>query len=89
MAWVYILNTESGKYYIGSTGNLVKRLEHHRGKHTPSTKALVFKECILSQEYTTLKEAREIEKRLKRMKRRDYIEKIIKDGYIRISPTLR
>jgi hypothetical protein len=37
-----------------------------------------------SQEYQTLREARKIERKLKRLKRKDYIEKIIKDGYIKI-----
>ncbi len=89
MAWVYILSTESGKYYIGSTENITQRLKHHKGGFTPSTKSMVFKDCLLTQEYQTLGEARLIEKRLKSFKRRDYIEKIIKDGYIRIQPTLR
>jgi predicted GIY-YIG superfamily endonuclease len=40
----------------------------------------------LSQEYPTIEEARKIERKLKKLKRKDYISKIIKDGYIKIKP---
>jgi len=86
MAYVYILKTNSGKYYIGSTTNLEERLKHHQGGHTPSTKKLGRPDLIFSQEYSTLSDARSIEKKLKNLKRRDYIEKIIKEGSIRIKP---
>lgn len=86
MAWVYILKTKSGKYYVGSTTDITARLEHHFGGHTPSTKSLKAEEVLLKQEYKTLKEARLIEKKIKKLKRKDYIEKIVKDGYIKIKP---
>jgi len=84
MAFVYILKTGSGKYYIGSTIDLKIRLKHHRGGHTPSTKKMGDIELAFSQKYKELKDARRIEYRLKKLKRKDYIEKIIKDGFIKI-----
>ena len=87
MAWVYILNTEPGKYYVGSTENLDKRLKHHFANATPSTARLHVRSLALAQRYATLKEARYVEKRIKKLKHRDYIEKMLKDGYIRIAPT--
>ena len=41
MAWVYILRGASGRYYIGSTENLARRLaEHQRGSnHTTAVGA--------------------------------------------------
>lgn len=84
MAWVYILRSEQGRYYIGSTDNLKNRMRHHKGGFTPSTKRLGKVELIFSQEYSTLNEARLIERKLKILKRRDYIEKIIQDGEIRM-----
>jgi hypothetical protein len=41
MAWVYILRGSYGRYYIGSTENLDRRLaEHRRGKvHSPVASA--------------------------------------------------
>ncbi len=87
MAWVYILTTRADKYYIGSTVDLIQRIKHHQGGHTPSTAKLGFGECIFSQEYATLSEARVIEKKLKKLKRKDYLEKIIKDGFIKMKPS--
>ena len=86
MAWVYILKTKANKFYVGSTENLKERLKHHKGGYTPSTKSLQFDSLILSQEYKTLTEARSVERKLKKLKRRDYIEKMVQDGYIRIQP---
>ncbi len=86
MAWVYILKTETGKYYIGSTSDLKRRVKNHFSGQTPTTKRLRTESVIFTQEYPTLKEARTIEKKIKNLKRRDYIEKIVKDGYIKITP---
>lgn len=86
MAHVYILKTESGRYYIGSTTDLPERLKHHESGFTPSTKRMGDVNLIFSQEYLTLKEARLVESKLKKLKRRDYIEKIIADGRINIQP---
>ena len=83
MPYIYILKTSSGRYYIGSTTDLDRRIEQHKSKkHTHSTKRLGDLELIFKQEYPDLKTARKIESRLKKLKRRDYIEKIIKDGRI-------
>ena len=38
----------------------------------------------LVQEYSSLELARKIERKLKDMKRKDYIEKMVKDGYIKL-----
>lgn len=84
MTFVYILENSKNKYYIGSTTDLESRLRHHFGGHTPSTKKLGQLKLVLSQKYITLKEARAIEKKLKKLKRKDYIEKIIKDGFIKM-----
>lgn len=85
-AFVYILKTESGKYYIGSTSDLPRRLIQHLSGHTYSTKRMGKKELIFSQEYSSLEDARNVEFKLKKLKRRDYIEKILKEGYIKIMP---
>jgi len=42
-------------------------------------------EVALNQEYESLNLARKIETKIKKLKRKDYIEKIINDGYIRIT----
>lgn len=87
MSHLYILKTSSGKYYIGSTTNLNKRMAQHQSKnHTYSTKRLGELSLVFSQEYNTLGEARSIERKLKKLKRKDYIEKIIQEGYIKAVP---
>ncbi|MBI1971407.1 MAG: GIY-YIG nuclease family protein [Candidatus Wildermuthbacteria bacterium] len=85
MAWVYILqSTRDDRFYIGSTSNLTQRLRHHLGGFTPTTKKFGKVKLVFSQEYPNLKEARYIEKKLKHLKRKDYIEKIVRDGKIRM-----
>ena len=37
---------------------------------------------VLVQEVESLKQAGKIENKIKKMKRRDYIEKMVKEGYI-------
>jgi len=44
-------------------------------------------EIVLSQEYTTLTEARRVERKIKKLKRKDYLGKMVADGYIRITPS--
>lgn len=85
MAYVYILKSlEDGRFYVGSTVNLEQRLKHHFGGFTPTTKRFGKLELVLSQEYSTLSEARRIEIKIKKLKRKDYIEKMIKDGFIKL-----
>jgi len=86
MAWVYILQTKARKYYIGSTTNIDERIKHHVGGYTPSTKSLGAEKLLLKQEYKTLREARYIEQKIKNFRRKDYIDKMIQDGYIKITP---
>jgi putative endonuclease len=87
MAYVYILKTSSGKYYIGSTDDLKRRLSQHQSKiHTYSTMRMGELKLAFVQEYKSLNDARSVERKLKRLKRKDYIEKIIREGYIKMTP---
>ena len=85
MAYVYILESlVDGRYYVGSTINLETRLRHHVNGGTPSTKRYGKIKLVFSQEYGSLEKARYIEKRLKKLRRKDYLAKIINDGFIKI-----
>jgi putative endonuclease len=85
MAYVYILESlTDGRYYIGSTTDLENRFKHHLGGYTPSTKRFGKIKLVFSQKYNTIKEARIIERKLKKLKRKDYIERIIKDRFIKM-----
>ena len=69
MAWVYMLRGSSGRYYIGSTTDLRRRLEQHRHGHTHSTRRLgQTLELAAALEVGMLAEARELEREMKRKK---------------------
>ncbi|OGG43390.1 hypothetical protein A3G50_02475 [Candidatus Jorgensenbacteria bacterium RIFCSPLOWO2_12_FULL_42_11] len=83
--FVYILQDKtSGKFYIGSTNDIERRLYQHNHGHTITTKRMRKIILIFHQEFPSLEIARRIERKLKRLKRRDYIEKIISDGFIKL-----
>ena len=79
MNYVYILQSEQdGRYYIGSTNNLERRLkEHLRGK-THSTKRMLPLKFVFGKEFNTFVEARQEERRLKKQKSHKYIENYVK-----------
>ena len=82
-AYVYILKSKtSGKYYIGSSSNLERRLKQHRRGHTHTTKRIGDWELVFFQDVATLEMARKAERRIKTWKRKDYIDKIVEDGKI-------
>ena len=85
MPYVYILRSKrDGRYYIGSAVDVHARLRHHRAGFTHSTARFGGTTLVLVQEYKTLVEARAVEQRLKLMKRHDIIERIVRDGVIRL-----
>ena len=72
--YVYILRSaRNNKFYIGSTTDLIRRVgQHNRGK-VRSTKPLGELKLEFSQEYSNINSARAIERRLKKLKRKDYL----------------
>jgi len=78
MYFVYILESlKNGRYYIGSTVNLKKRLDQHntgQSKYTAHTRPYVLR---YFEKYKSLSEARKREYCLKRMKSRKYLEWMI------------
>ncbi|MFZ2226273.1 MAG: GIY-YIG nuclease family protein [Candidatus Moraniibacteriota bacterium] len=87
MAFVYILQSKKdSRFYVGSTNDLERRISEHKNGKTPSTKRFGGIELVFNQEYVFLNDARRIERKLKKLKRRDYLEKIIQDGFIKIKP---
>ena len=86
MAWVYIARMINNQYYVGSTTDLNQLTNQHRHGDTATTKNREFSAVVLKQEYNTLKQARTVERKIKKLKRRDYIEEMIKGGYIKMLP---
>ena len=69
MAWVYILRGSCGRYYIGSTANLDRRLaEHRRGKVHSTRRFGEPLELIIAKEMPDIDSARELERKLKAKK---------------------
>lgn len=86
MAWVYILKSiKNKKFYIGSTKNWERRLKEHQAGKTKSLRAILPVKVVFKQKFSDLATAKRIEIKLKKLKRRDYLEKIIKDGYIKMA----
>jgi len=80
MAWfVYILKSlrVDSKRYIGSTGDLEKRLIDHKRGGTPSTKNFIPWKIIYTETYDTKQEALHREKQLKQWKNKYRIDALI------------
>jgi putative endonuclease len=82
---VYIIQSlKNLRYYIGYSNDPNRRLdEHNRGK-VVATKNKGPWEIKFCHKYDSGRQARRIEYKLKKFKRRDILERIIKDGYIKI-----
>ncbi len=75
---MYILkNIDTGRYYIGSTSNLERRIKQHKSGKTRTTKILKTFSLVYSEKYENLIDARMREKKLKSYKSKKYIEWLI------------
>lgn len=82
---IYILQSlKNGTYYIGSTTNAENRLEDHNSSKVTATRYLIPWALKFFQQTTTLKEAKQLEFKLKKLKSKIIIEKIIKNQKITI-----
>ena len=85
MGYLYILQSEKNqRYYIGSTGDLARRLVEHNSGKTKSLVNLLPMQLVFSKSYENLQEARAMENKLKKFKSRDILERIIRDKEIKM-----
>ena len=83
MPVVYILQSEkNNSYYIGSTNNLERRLYEHNSGMVTYTRKLRPMVLKLSKECETLLDARKLERKIKKLKRKDLIERMIREKKI-------
>jgi predicted GIY-YIG superfamily endonuclease len=82
--FVYFLEDEQHKYYIGSCEDVDIRYKRHLSGLVYTTRRMKNPQVVFSQKYPTIQEAKKVELKLKKLKRKDYIEKIIKDKYIKM-----
>lgn len=78
ICYVYVLKSKvAKKSYVGSTDNLERRLsEHNNGKSLYTSKYLPW-EIIYTEEFQTLKEARDKEKYLKTRSGRRFLKNVV------------
>jgi predicted GIY-YIG superfamily endonuclease len=80
---VYILRCRNGRYYIGSTNEIRRRLIEHQCGYVKATKRILPVDLVFFQQCDTLTDARSLESKLKKYKSKKIIEQIILEGYIR------
>ena len=77
---VYILqSSKNGNYYIGSTSDIITRIDYHNKGRVKATKNLRPWILLSFIPRSSIVEAKNAEYRLKQYKRRDIIEKVIHD----------
>jgi putative endonuclease len=78
MCYLYILQSESsGRFYVGSTDDLERRMSEHLRGHTPSTCGRGPWKLVHKEEFETLLEARRRELQIKRWKSSRMIRALI------------
>ena len=76
---VYILESErTGRYYVGSTGDLEERLARHNQGRSKYTKADVPWRVVYTEQVETRALAMRREQQIKRRKSRKYIEELVR-----------
>ena len=85
-AYVYILESDRGMFYIGSSEDPIARYHRHLSGWVHTTARMKNLKLVFTQEYPDIKTAKKIKLKLKKLKRKDYIKGIIKDGFIKIKP---
>ena len=81
MFYLYILkNEQTGRFYIGSTSDLDRRLKQHLSGRTRTTRVLKTFKLVYKEKYSTLLEARNRERKLKSYKSSKYLNWLINNG---------
>lgn len=76
--FTYILySSKIGKYYIGNTQDIEKRICKHNKGYNKSTKGGIPWELVYYELYTTRVKAYKREKEIKSQKKREYIHRLI------------
>jgi len=76
--WVYVLENEQGKHYIGSCEDLELRLKRHNQNSVRSTKGKGLFRIVYKAEIATKTEARKRENEIKGYKGNSDFKKLIK-----------
>ena len=74
----YILKSLGGKYYIGSTSDVMARLKFHNSGLQRSTRSRIPFQIILFETYSSKKEALKREKQIKNWKGGEAFKRLIR-----------
>jgi putative endonuclease len=78
---VYILKSErTGKYYIGSTGDLKSRLRRHNQGRSTYTKRGIPWQVVYTEQFETRADAVKRERQIKKRKSVAYLKQLIESG---------
>ena len=87
MFLLYILKSKKNdRFYIGSTNDMERRLNEHNSGKTKSLKYLRPLEVVFLKEFENERDARQMEKKLKKFKNKNILEKIVADQKLITGP---
>ena len=84
---MYILLTAKGKFYVGSTDDLDKRLETHRKGRVRTTKSQLPIKLVYHEELLTRGDAQRREYEIKKWKSRKQIQSLIESKGMPTAPS--
>jgi putative endonuclease len=83
--YVYILRSDKdGSFYIGHAADLDERIQRHNLGKSSYTKVRMPWKLIYHEVFTTRSEAMKREKEIKRMKSREYIERLVSASRVQL-----
>ena len=81
MPYMYILFSEKlNKFYIGACIDMDRRIYEHNIGHSKFTSTGIPWQLMYTEEFESLHEAKQREKKIKDMKSRKYVENLIGSG---------
>ena len=84
--FLYILQSElNSRYYIGSTTELTKRMHEHSKGYVKATRNIRPLKLRFFKKFDTIREARRIEYKLKKMKSKIILERIINEQELKLT----
>ena len=87
MFWVYVLELENGKKYIGQTNNLERRIMEHQSGKSPYTRKNKMKRLLYFEVCTSRSEAMKKEKFFKSGNGREWLKTKLAKGSTNTSGT--
>ncbi len=84
--YLYIIQSiKNNMFYVGSTIDIINRLKEHNNGEVKATRNKGPWIIKFTKQYKTIKEAKQVEYKFKKMKSRKILKKIIQEQDIKIS----